>query len=89
MKRNMCSPTGAMVFRIYIWSYSLDDELIGNHDQVFGRPTSYVPYNDGTTVFQNLNTEANGSEHMATKDKTVDLQYHLVTRKNLSSYKGK
>uniref|UniRef100_A0A914D1I5 Lipase n=1 Tax=Acrobeloides nanus TaxID=290746 RepID=A0A914D1I5_9BILA len=65
---------------IFAW-WSHEDELIGNHDQVFGRPTSYVPFNNGTKVFTGLCSTKGCSNHMATKDGTVDFQYHLIVRR--------
>ncbi|KAE9552043.1 hypothetical protein FO519_004734 [Halicephalobus sp. NKZ332] len=69
------------------WSYG--DDLISYHDSVFGRPTSFVPFSNASRVFRDL-------DHMATKDKTPNIQNgygdYDFARKDLNptgSYGGK
>uniref|UniRef100_A0A914DC45 Lipase n=1 Tax=Acrobeloides nanus TaxID=290746 RepID=A0A914DC45_9BILA len=66
---------------VFAW-WCHEDELIGNHGQVFGRPTSYIPFNNGTKVFPAIcspEVPIECSNHMETKDSTVDFQYHLIS----------
>uniref|UniRef100_A0A8R1HKL7 GPI inositol-deacylase n=1 Tax=Caenorhabditis japonica TaxID=281687 RepID=A0A8R1HKL7_CAEJA len=52
-----------------LWSKA--DDLIGNGDLVWGRPTSLVPLSDGTIIYKSFT-------HMQSKEKTAEDQYRLV-----------
>ncbi|KAK0401244.1 hypothetical protein QR680_015665 [Steinernema hermaphroditum] len=52
--------------------WTLNDEMLGEGNLVFGRPTSHIPSADGEKIYENL-------AHMEVKDDTADEQVLLVT----------
>ncbi|EGT32289.1 hypothetical protein CAEBREN_32674 [Caenorhabditis brenneri] len=61
----------------YVFSmWSKADDLIGNGDIVWGRPTSLVPLSDGKIIYESLT-------HMQSKENTAVDQYKLVTSKKV------
>ncbi|EFP11221.1 CRE-FIL-2 protein [Caenorhabditis remanei] len=61
---------GAYVFSM--WSKA--DDLIGNSDIVWGRPTSLIPLSDGKIIYDSFS-------HMQSKENTAPDQYKLVVSK--------
>ncbi|CCD70369.2 Lipase [Caenorhabditis elegans] len=61
----------------YIFStWSKADDLIGNSDIVWGRPTSLIPLSDGKIIYEKLT-------HMQSKENTAIDQYKMVTSKKV------
>uniref|UniRef100_A0A8R1HK75 Lipase n=1 Tax=Caenorhabditis japonica TaxID=281687 RepID=A0A8R1HK75_CAEJA len=53
--------------------WSMGDDLIGDGNMVWGRPTSEIPYSDGNKVYTNYT-------HMETKLNTTADQFHIITQ---------
>uniref|UniRef100_A0A1I7UMV7 Lipase n=1 Tax=Caenorhabditis tropicalis TaxID=1561998 RepID=A0A1I7UMV7_9PELO len=61
----------------YLFSlWSKADDLIGNSDIVWGRPTSLIPLSDGKIIYDSFT-------HMQSKENTAADQYKLVTSKKV------
>uniref|UniRef100_A0A0N4ZQC4 Protein kinase domain-containing protein n=1 Tax=Parastrongyloides trichosuri TaxID=131310 RepID=A0A0N4ZQC4_PARTI len=53
--------------------WSLNDEVLGKTNEVWGRPTSHIPKSDGVRIFLNLS-------HEQVKDNTIPEQYSIINR---------
>ncbi|ULT95549.1 hypothetical protein L3Y34_004337 [Caenorhabditis briggsae] len=56
--------------------WSMGDDLIGDGNMVWGRPTSEIPMSDGNKIYKNYS-------HMETKLNTAADQFHIITQLNI------